>query len=224
MLVGRMPIRGEIVEKLAVIVGAYGWGSIPFGYLLVKYLFARGTDIRTVGSGNVGATNVSRVAGLGGGLLTLVLDGGKGAAAVEMAARLTGEDPRWMGVAAVMAIVGHIFPVWLKGRGGKGVATGLGAYLVLSPLAMGAVAALWLGVVAWKRYVSLGSILAAAAAPFSIWVVERALTHRSPDGVIPWVITAAVGSTLIIVRHGENIRRLRRGTERTIGRRAPTVS
>lgn len=219
MLVQRIVMSEQVVERLVVIVGAYGLGSIPFGYLLVKYVFARGVDIRTIGSGNVGATNVSRVAGVSGGLLTLLLDVGKGAAGVMLAGHLTDQDPAWMGAAAVMAIVGHVFPVWLKGRGGKGVATGLGAFLVVSPLAMAGVLAVWVVVVGWKRYVSLGSIAAAASAPLLIWVVESNFSHRGTADILPGLIAVTLGSTLIIARHRENIRRLLGGSEQKFGSR-----
>lgn len=209
----------QIGERLVILVGAYGFGSIPFGYLLVKYIFARGLDIRTIGSGNVGATNVSRVAGVSAGLLTLLLDAGKGAVAVMLAGRLTDQNPGWMGAAAVMAIVGHVFPVWLKGRGGKGVATGFGAFLVVSPLAMVCVLAVWIILVAWKRYVSLGSIAAAASAPLVIWIVERTFSHRVTADILPGVIAVSFGSALIISKHRDNIRRLLRGNEQKFGSR-----
>lgn len=224
MLVERIVMSGQVIERLAVIVGAYGLGSIPFGYLLVKYVFVRGVDIRTVGSGNVGATNVSRIAGASGGLLTLLLDAGKGAAAVILAGHLTDQEPKWMGVAAVMAIVGHVFPIWLKGRGGKGVATGFGAFLVISPLAMACVLAVWVVTVGWKRYISLGSIAAAASAPLLIWVVEGTFSHRATADILPGLIAVTLGSTLIIARHRENIHRLLRGSEHKFGSRASVRS
>ncbi|HXF06089.1 MAG TPA: glycerol-3-phosphate 1-O-acyltransferase PlsY, partial [Blastocatellia bacterium] len=203
---------------------AYGLGSIPFGFLLVKYVLARGVDIRTVGSGNVGATNVSRVAGLSGGLLTLLLDAGKGAAGVILAGHLTDQESEWMGVAAMMTIVGHVFPIWLKGRGGKGVATGFGAFLVISPLAMACALAVWVVMVGWKRYVSLGSITAAASAPLLIWIVESNFFHRETADILPGLVAVTLGSALIIARHRENIRRLLQGSEHKFGSRVSVRS
>jgi glycerol-3-phosphate acyltransferase PlsY len=136
-----------------------------------------------------------------------------------LAGHLTEHDPGWMGAAAVIAIVGHVFPIWLKGRGGKGVATGFGAFLVVSPLAMVCVLAVWGVMLGWKRYVSLGSIAAAASAPLLIWIVEGNFSHRGTADILPRLIAVTVGSTLIIARHRENIRRLVRGSEQKFGSR-----
>src|SRR5580704_3053247 len=144
-----------------LLVAAYFLGSIPFGLILAK-LFA-GSDIRKSGSGNIGATNVARVAGPAAGILTLVLDAAKGATAVWVAGRFTDQSSTVMTLAAVSALIGHCFPIWLKFKGGKGVATALGVFLMLAPWA--AVGALFVFIVvsvAW-RYVSLGSVSAAAA-------------------------------------------------------------
>lgn len=151
-----------------ILVAAYLLGSIPFGLLIVK---ARGgPDVRTTGSGNIGAANVARSAGAVAGVLTLLLDAGKGYLAVWIVGRWTGGSVRWMMAAAVAAVVGHVFPVWLRFRGGKGVATGLGVFLPICPEAVAAGAALWLLMVGFWRYSSLGSIVAAAALPVFVYV------------------------------------------------------
>src|ERR1700731_4760263 len=142
---------------------AYLLGSIPFGLLLAK-LFG-GADVRRAGSGNIGATNVARVAGPLAGILTLAFDTGKGAAAVWLAGRVTNESATWMMIAAFAVLLGHCFPAWLKFRGGKGVATALGVFLALSPLAAVSALLLFLLCVAYWRYVSLCSISAAAGLP-----------------------------------------------------------
>jgi glycerol-3-phosphate acyltransferase PlsY len=204
-----------------VICIAYLLGSIPFGYLIVR--FTKGTDVRATGSGGTGATNVSRRAGKFAGVLTLLLDALKGAAAVFFAKLILGlpvmglsqradveETYWWVAAAAVAAIVGHIFPVWLRFRGGKGVATGVGVFLMLSPAAVLLAAAIFLVIVWRTRYVSLGSILAAAAIP--LFVV---LLHLfSPTKVlIPTLAAACAGSFLIVFAHRQNIERLISGTE-----------
>ena len=144
-----------------ILLAAYFLGSIPFGLFLAKLL--GGSDVRKAGSGNIGAANVARVVGPLAGILTLLLDTAKGAAAVLLAARFTHESAVWMMLAALAALVGHCFPVWLKFKGGKGVATALGVFLALCPLAALTALLLFALVVACWRYVSLGSISAAAA-------------------------------------------------------------
>ena len=195
-----------------VIVGAYLLGSIPFGYLIVR---ARsGTDVREIGSGGTGATNVSRRAGKVAGLVTLLLDAGKGAAAVMFALRLQGSGycPGWVvNAAALFVIVGHCFPIWLGFRGGKGVATGVGVFLVLTPMAVALAGVVFVSIVLWKRYVSLGSIMAAATLP--LFVLLEDLFIRSVPGV-PRVIFSTVGAAMLIIfMHRGNIARLVAGTE-----------
>jgi glycerol-3-phosphate acyltransferase PlsY len=197
----------DIVWKvLLVTLESYLLGSIPFGYLL--YRMHEGGDVRSTGSGNIGATNVLRGAGLAAGTATLVLDAGKGYLAVFIAGLLTGHAPEWISLAAVLVIVGHIFPVFLKFRGGKGVATGFGAFLALAPLpALGVVIIFLIVISAW-HYVSLASIVAAAVFPFSVLAV---------GGESPYVMAAAfAGAVLIISRHSSNIHRLLVGTERVL--------
>lgn len=182
---------------------SYLLGTIPFGYLLVR-LF-RGQDIRQSGSGNIGATNVSRTSPILG-VLTLVLDGLKGLAAVAVTCRLFPGQPVLLGTAAVLAIVGHMFPLWLKFRGGKGVATGLGGFAPLVPKTVLVMVGIFVAVFLICRYVSLASILAVASFPFLVWVLE-------PGNRMPMAGFAAMSSLLIIGRHHDNIRRLLAHTE-----------
>jgi glycerol-3-phosphate acyltransferase PlsY len=186
---------------------AYLLGSIPFGYLIVNA--KTGSDIRETGSGGTGATNVSRRAGKGAGVVTLILDALKGATAVIIARWLL-TDPWLIGAAGFMAIIGHIFPVWLRFRGGKGVATGVGVLALISPFPVLLSGLLFVLVVWTTRYVSLGSILGAAAIPFFTWLVG--LFRPSPS-LTSTLVTATAGSALIIYAHRANIRRLVRGTE-----------
>src|SRR5258707_7319239 len=155
------------LNHLWLLLAAYFLGSIPFGLLLAK-LFGS-ADVRKTGSGNIGATNVARVAGPLAGILTLILDTAKGAAAVWLAGRVTNESATWMTIAAFAVLLGHCFPVWLRFKGGKGVATALGVFLALCPLAAVSALLLFLLCVAYWRYVSLGSVAAAAAMPLLIY-------------------------------------------------------
>jgi acyl phosphate:glycerol-3-phosphate acyltransferase len=192
---------------LAIPVAAYVLGSIPFGLILTK--LAGGSDVRKVGSGNIGATNVARAAGPLAGGFTLVLDVSKGAAAVLLAERLSNDNATWMMIAALAALLGHCFPVWLKFRGGKGVATAAGIFAVLSPLACVAAVALFLLLVIFWRYVSLGSISAAAAMPLLIYFLWA--PHHAPPLAITFGALAA--ALLIIYKHRGNLQRLVDGVE-----------
>jgi acyl phosphate:glycerol-3-phosphate acyltransferase len=207
-----MPSAPAMNPWLVSISIAYLLGSIPFGYLLVRIF--RKEDIRAQGSGNIGATNVARSGAKGLGVATLLLDLGKGFAAVMLARRLTGAgDPAMFDVAvaaAVAAVVGHVFPVWLGFRGGKGVATALGVFLALTwPSALGIL--LVFVVVFWMtRYVSLASILGAASFPlFGFYFVAS----RTPMVVFGFLFVPL----LVIVKHHENIGRLLKGTESRFG-------
>ena len=189
---------------------AYFLGSIPFGYLMVQ--LAGGGDVRESGSGNIGATNVTRAAGKIAGLVTLVLDAGKGYFAVWLAVRWFHADIRWTMIVAICAVLGHMFPCWLKFRGGKGVATGLGVFLPICWQAIAAALVLWIIVLAFWRYVSLASVAAAAALPFLVFVFYA--PHHAP----PVFVTAgsAFIAALIIFKHRGNIGRVIAGTEHRI--------
>jgi len=195
-----------------VIAMAYLMGSIPFGYLVVRA--SQGADVRETGSGGTGATNVSRKAGKAAGLLTLLLDAAKGTVAVVLArlALTSHNEMNWfVGGAALAAIVGHCFPIWLRFRGGKGVATGVGVFAVLAPLALVLAAAVFVLIVWSVRYVSLGSITAAVGLPFFIALQNRFVR---PVAGFQYVITLAIaGGVLILFMHRANIIRLLRGTE-----------
>ncbi len=195
------------VTTLLIPLSAYVLGSIPFGLILAK-LFG-GTDVRKGGSGNIGATNVARVVGPVAGILTLILDVAKGSAAVLLAAELSQVSATWMMIAALAALVGHCFPVWLKFKGGKGVATAAGMFLVLCPLAFLGSVILFVLVVAFWRYVSLGSISAAAAMPLLMYF------FWAPRHAPPLVITfgSLAAALLIVCKHAGNIRRLAQGVE-----------
>jgi acyl phosphate:glycerol-3-phosphate acyltransferase len=185
---------------------AYLLGSIPFGYLIVR---VRGADIRKAGSGNIGAANVARNAGFAAGALTLALDAAKGFAAVWAASHWTGGSIRWMMGAAVAAVAGHVFPVWLRFKGGKGVATGLGVFLPICPEAAGAGVVLWLAVVAFSRYSSLASIVAATALPLFVYLLYAPRHAPSPYVTLGTVLI----SLLVLWKHRSNIERLIAGNE-----------
>ena len=214
--------------RLYVIVAIAGYllGSIPFGFLLVK--FFRGEDIRLTGSGNIGATNVARSGARGLGILTLAMDAFKGLAAVGIAWGLSQSGlnacsggaclpPKLlMSAAALAAVLGHMFPVWLKFKGGKGVATALGVFVLLYPTALLFSLAVFILIVAATRYVSLGSILAAIAFPPAAYV----LNHASWQALLS--VCAIV--LLIIGKHRQNIRRLVAGKEHRFGTSRPSVT
>jgi glycerol-3-phosphate acyltransferase PlsY len=195
-----------------VLIAAYLLGSIPFGYLIVRA--KEGADVRESGSGGTGATNVSRRAGKTAGIVTLLLDALKGALAVVLARWLATDDfgvNWWVAAAAIISVFGHCFPIWLGFRGGKGVATGVGVFLSLYPLAVACAAVIFVLVVASTRYVSLGSMLATAAFPLFVWLLSeyaRPAADRAP------ILAAALGAgAIIILMHHANIGRLLRGTE-----------
>ena len=185
----------------------YLLGSIPFGYLLVRAM--GGGDIRKVGSGNIGATNVARTSGWSVGVATLLLDAAKGFLAVWLTEHFTGGNIRFMMYAGLAAILGHVFPVWLKFAGGKGVATALGVFLAICWPAIAAAALLFVLVVLFWRYVSLASISAAAALPLFVYTLYAPL-HAPPTAISVSTLVAAV---VVIVKHRNNIERLVRGTE-----------
>lgn len=183
---------------------SYLLGSIPFGFILVRVF--RGQDVRETGSGNIGATNVARASPVLG-ILTLVLDALKGMAAVALTRAFFPGRSLLAGMAAVFAIVGHMFPIWLNFRGGKGVATGLGSFVLLAPKSLLAAAGVFIAVVLVFRRVSLGSILAVGLFPLIAWLLHDYY------GESQMLALMAAASLLIIARHHQNIRRLLAGTE-----------
>jgi glycerol-3-phosphate acyltransferase PlsY len=191
----------------AVIAAAYLIGSIPFALILSRRW---GADLRSVGSGNLGAANVMRASGVTAGVLVAALDMAKGAASVWIAARLT-NSAELPAAAGFAAIVGHIYPVWLRFRGGKGVATACGVFSMLTPLAVPPALALFALAVWFTQYISLGSVLASMVLP------PLAYALGSPA---PGVVAAAAASALIIFRHRSNVLRVWMGTERRVGARA----
>jgi glycerol-3-phosphate acyltransferase PlsY len=195
-----------------IVLSAYLVGSVPFALLLARRWGA--TDLRRLGSGNLGAANVLRSTGVTPGVLVAALDIGKGVASVILAAHLTGA-PLAPAAAGLAAIVGHVYPVWLGFRGGKGVATACGVFAVLAPAAALAgfgvfVTSIWL-----TKYVSVGSVLASMAVP---------LIAYSTGGSTPIVIVSAVAAGLIVFRHRSNLSRVFAGTERRLGRGRPPTS
>lgn len=197
------------------LVFAYLLGSIPFGFLIVK--LKSGSDIRETGSGGTGATNVTRKAGKGAGIITLLLDALKGVAAVLIARWLTGESgTSWVVAgAAVLAVAGHCFPVWLKFKAGKGVATGLGVFVAIVPFSVLAAFVVF-ALIFWRtRFVSLGSIAAAAVVP--LWtLVQHTLISPLTD-FVPIMSALCAASAIIIAKHHENIQRLMAGSENKFG-------
>ncbi len=201
------------MRMVAAIVAAYVLGSIPFSYLVVKT--RTGHDVRQTGSGNVGTTNVLRIAGKPAALMALIGDVGKGIAAVLLARWLAG--PSGAAAAAVAAVVGHVRPMFLRSGGGKGAATGLGAFSALAPPAALMCVAVLATVIVSTRYVSLGTIVATALAPVLI-AVARKLGWLAPDG--GRTILAMTGiAILILISHRGNLRRLWSGQEPKIGER-----
>ena len=190
------------------LVVVYLIGAIPVGFLVARA--TGGGDIRGKGSGNIGATNVLRTLGPVPAVLTLVLDVAKGYVAVR-AAEVIGPDPAWGAAGALVAIVGNCWPVYLRFKGGKGVATALGAYLALTPVAIVPAAVVWVVLTAIFRYVSLASMLASVGLAVGAWIL----------GYPPvCVVSAACAAALIIGRHHENVKRLFSGREHRLGERA----
>ena len=199
---------------------SYLLGSIPFGYLIVR--LTQGADVRETGSGGTGATNVSRRAGKAAGVVTLVLDALKGTAAVLIARIILeyGGAPKsanewWIAMAAVAVMLGHMFPIWLRFRGGKGVATGVGVFLVLAPVAV-TVSAIVFFLIVWRtRYVSLGSMVAAISVPLLVLLQVVVFKRTGPSG--PVLVSTTVGAALIVFAHRGNISRLMARNESKFG-------
>jgi len=197
-----------MVQSLLLLVGAYLLGSIPFSYLVARVFGV--ADVRKVGSGNVGATNVMRSAGKGAGVAALLLDAAKGAVATGAATRLFPGSAWLPPLAALAAVFGHVFPVWLGFRGGKGVATGAGALLPLAPAATATAAVIFVLTLVLTRYVSVSSMVAAVA------LAVLAFLWDSPREVAG---AAAVMGGLVVYKHRANITRLLQGTESRLGAR-----
>jgi len=186
------------------LLAAYLIGGIPFGLIVVK--LTTGADVREHGSGNIGATNVLRTAGRRAGIVTLVLDGLKGWFAVWLAAQLTGGSELWTSFAALAVLLGHAFSIFLRFKGGKAVASFVGAFAYLTPLPLLAVILIFIGVTARTRYLSLGSIAAAGLFPLACWMILHPAW--------PVLVASAGAAVLIIARHRDNITRIRAGEER----------
>ena len=186
-----------------VLIAAYIIGSVPFGYVLVR--LKTGQDVRSLGSGNIGATNVLRTSGRAVAVVTLLLDILKGYLAVWLMAKFAGGSPAWMSAAALAVMAGHAYPVFLKFHGGKAVASFIGAFLYLTPVPMIAALLLFAIVAAATKHVSMGSIVMAGSLPLAVWFIEH-----PPAAVLFATLVAAI---FIIYRHRENIARLRAGTE-----------
>ena len=190
---------------IAALILAYLISAIPCGYLLVRW--RTGSDIRSAGSGNIGATNVLRVGGRGAGLLTLALDMAKGLVSVALARAITGGDPVWCAGAAFSSVLGHCYPIYLRWRGGKGIATGCGAYAILAPLPMMLTLAVFVVALLLTRMVSVGSICAGLALPLLVWWLN-------PDPAL--LISVVAAALLVITRHRPNIVRILQGAERRV--------
>jgi glycerol-3-phosphate acyltransferase PlsY len=194
------------MNEIAVVAFGYLAGSIPFSYLLARW---RGVDLRYAGSGNVGATNVLRTTGVPSAVLAFCLDAAKGAVAVLVAQRFSA-DPVAHVASGLAAIVGHVYPVWLGFRGGKGVATGGGMFMILTPTAVAIAVAAFVVAVWVTRYASVGSVAAAA----TLAVTTAAI--GVPSSV---AVGAVIAAAIVIHRHRSNLARLLAGTERRVGQR-----
>jgi len=207
-----------VLNYVVIVVAAYLLGSIPTGYLVGR---AKGIDIRTVGSGNIGATNVFRMLGKGAGAFALVVDGLKGYAAcswlcdalLALLGVTVADTELYRILAGIAAVLGHNYTCWLRFKGGKGIATSAGVFFALAPLAAGVALAAWIIVFALSGYVSVASMAAAVALPATVWLTADSLTLR--------IVTTALG-LLAILKHKSNIERLLNGTERRFGRKSAT--
>jgi len=202
------------MTQVLVLVAAYLIGTLPTGYVLTRFL--AGVDLRSVGSGGTGATNAQRALGTKWGIIVAIVDVLKGVAAIVLA-RVAGVDDAWVAASGAAVIAGHCWPVWLRFRGGKGVATGAGAALALSLWSVALIPVMVIPI-ALTRYVSLGSVLAALATPVMMAILAAA-------DVVPWsyVGFGVVAAAIIVFRHRANIDRLIHGTERKLGRKPSDV-
>jgi glycerol-3-phosphate acyltransferase PlsY len=207
-----------VLVFIVIAVAAYLLGSIPAGYLVAR---AKGIDIRAVGSGNIGATNVFRILGKPAGVLVLVVDGLKGFAAcswladfvIQLFAVAPDQIENLRIVAGISAVLGHNFTCWLKFKGGKGIATSAGVFFALAPLAAGIALVTWIVTAVLTRYVSIASIAAAVALPTAVWLTK--------DSLFLGIVTTALG-LLAIFKHRGNIQRLLNGTEQRFGQKSAT--
>ena len=192
-----------MTNGLLAVAIAYLLGAIPFGYLLVR--LSTGKDVRAAGSGNIGATNVLRTTSKALGIATLVFDIAKGVAAVWIAGYLTMDSSLWTSAAALAVMAGHSYPVFLGFKGGKAVATFVGAFGFLTPVPLFATAVVFFAVVAGTGYISAGSVVGVAVFPFGVWLI----LHPSPEVVI----ASLIAGVFIVYRHKENLARIHSGTE-----------
>lgn len=191
------------MSPLLLLGAAYLIGAIPFGYLLVK--MKSGADVRSMGSGNIGATNVLRTTGRTAGIVTLLLDVGKGALAVWIADRVTNGSPVWMSAAAITVMAGHAYPVFLNFHGGKAVASFVGAFFYLAPLPLLATLVVFVAIVAASRYISLASVVGAGCFPLAVFLIDH------PP--LPVELAALLAGGFIVARHKSNLTRIRAGNE-----------
>jgi len=198
----------DVFPDLVLVAAGYLLGSIPFGVVIARG--AGNVDLRRVGSGNIGATNVLRAVGKGAAALTLLGDIGKGALAVGLA-RWTGASATLVAAVGLAAVLGHLFPVWTGFRGGKGVATTLGVVLGAMPSVGGLLLVIWVAVAAITRYSSLAALVATATMPLLVWLADGRPAMLALSGAL---------AVLVVVRHRENIGRLLAGTEGKIGQKA----
>jgi glycerol-3-phosphate acyltransferase PlsY len=207
-----------VLAFIVIAVAAYLLGSIPTGYLVGR---AKGIDIRAVGSGNIGATNVFRMVGKTAGVFALIVDGLKGYAActwlcdwvLALLGGPTTNTELYRILAGIAAVLGHNFTCWLKFKGGKGIATSAGVFFALAPLAAGIALVTWIVTAVLTRYVSIASIAAAVALPTAVWLTK--------DSLLLGIVTTALG-LLAIFKHRDNIQRLLNGTEQSLGRKSAT--
>ena len=215
LLVGNVA-DGSVIRWSFGVLAAYLLGAVSFSYCIVRIL--KGIDIRTVGSGNAGATNVLRVAGKVPALVALVLDIGKGAVPIAVF-RLLDAPHQWVAAGALAAVIGHVYPVYMGFRGGKGVATAVGTLAMLAWPPTLLLLVLFGLVVAVTRFVSLGSVVASAAAPLAMWIGGERGWMPEP-AILPNVLATGVIGLVIVFKHRENIARLLSGSENRLGDRA----
>jgi glycerol-3-phosphate acyltransferase PlsY len=195
-----------VTGELILVLMAYLLGSLPTALLLVRLM--TGEDVRQKGSGNIGGTNALRAAGWKAGVAVTLIDIGKGALAVALMQRYNPESV-WVAAAMLAVVIGHCYPVWLKFRGGKGVAAGFGAFVVVAPLSAAAALVVWFLVLVISRWVALASMVASAVFPLALKLIDK------PDMVT--LVSVSAAAVLIIFRHSSNIRKMLTGEEVKVG-------